>query len=380
MEITGYDKISQLEPLSDAWDRLAETGLYFVPSFSELRHELEVNRSEFRLLIAIDETQIIAMACFIFGSATKRYEIATRKLLSLPVRVVTLFGSCVLGNPDETVVRQFFHLIIQGPDFDLINIGEIFVDSPLYRAITHLPHGVIAWRTTRKNKIWWLIQLPRSFDEYIASLRETAKAHILRDCRKFDRANPHFRVLTSAEEVDIFLRDAEKVSRQTYQWNLGYGLRNDENTRQELIRLAKNGTLRCYIIYIQDKPCAFGWGQLSHRKFLFRQTGYDPQYRKLSPGSALIMRMIRDLIENTNCKVFDFLWGDEDGYKSRFGNTRLSCASMQAAKIVRPYPLFIASLDHALNLAKTLLGLFVERGPLKKRLRGTRRRHGIGTF
>ena len=119
------------------------------------------------------------------------------------------------------------------------------------------------------------------------------------------------------EEVDKFLEDAEKISRLTYQWKLGYGLCNDEATRQKFFRLAKNGTLRCYIIYLHGEPCAFGWGELCHRTFVWYQTGYNPKYYKLSPGTALLMRMIRDLIENTNCKVFDFLWGGEDGYKAK---------------------------------------------------------------
>ena len=176
------------------------------------------------------------------------------------------------------------------------------------------------------------------------------------------------------------MRDAEKISRLTYQWKFGEGVHNDENTRQELMRFAENGILRCYIVYLRGNPCAFGWGKLSYGKFSFRQTGYDPQYRKLSPGTALIIRMIRDLIENTNCKVFDFRWGGEDGYKSRLGNLSVRCASVRVAKIYRPYSLFIILLDQTLNLAKNLVGLIIERGPLRKQLRSARRRHGIETF
>jgi hypothetical protein len=78
---------------------------------------------------------------------------------------------------------------------------------------------------------------------------------------------------------------------------------------------------RCAVIFffVENKPCAFGWGELAYKRFVFQQTGYDPDYRKLSPGTALMMRMIRDLIEHTDCEVFDFLWGGDEGYKSRLG-------------------------------------------------------------
>jgi hypothetical protein len=286
----------------------------------------------------------------------------------------------VLGQPDEDVIRKFFRLIIEESGFDLINVGEIFVGAHLYKAINSLHHGVLAWSIARKMRYWWLIQLPRSFEEYIGSLPEKTRRHITRDCRKFEIAGPDFRVMHLPEEVEMFLRDAEKVSRLTYQWKLGYGLCNDEYTRQRLTRLAKNGTLRCYVFYLSGSPCAFGWGELSHRTFVFQVTGYDPQYRKLSPGTALIMRMVQDLIENTKCQVFDFMWGGDEGYKSRLGTVSFGCVPMQVAQIYRPYSLLIYVLDQMLNLSKKLIGLVVEHRSLKQRMRTALRRYGVGTF
>jgi hypothetical protein len=286
----------------------------------------------------------------------------------------------VLGEPSESLIRRFFHHAIEGSNFDVIDVEEIFIDSPLYKAVTSLGGPVIAWRASRKNRLWWFIRMPGSFDEYIAWLRKSARERIVRHCRSFERKNPDFRVMQRPEEVEFFLRDAEKISRLTYQWKFGEGVHNDENTRQELMRLAENGILRCYIVYLRGNPCAFGWGKLSYGKFSFRYTGYDPQYRKLSPGTALMMRMIRELIENTNCKVFDFRWGGEDGYKSRLGNFSVRCASLRVVKIYRPYSLLIILLDQTLNLAKNLVGLIIERGPLRKQLRSAQRRHGIETF
>ena len=380
MEIVCYNKYSDLDAIEDAWNQLGEQGLFFVPSFSELRYQLKASGAQFRLLAATDNSQIKAIACFTYGKATKYYGIASWKLFDLPMQKVSLFGSCVLGEPSESLVRRFFHHAIEGSNFDVIDVEEIFIDSPLYKAVTSLGGPVIAWRAMRKKRIWWFIRMPRSFDEYIAWLRESGRERIVRHWRSFERENPDFRVMQRPEEVEVFLRDAEKISRLAYQWKFGQGLHNDENTRREFMRLAENGILRCYIVYLRGNPCAFGWGKLSYGRFSFRYTGYDPQYRQLSPGTALMMRMIRDLIENTNCKVFDFRWGGEDGYKSRFGSFSVGCAWVRVAKIYRPYSLFIILLDQTLNLAKNLVGLIIERGPLGKQLRSARRRHGIETY
>ena len=379
MQIAAYSDCSKLDLIEEAWNRLGKQGLFFVPNFSKLRGNLEANGAEFRIVVAIDNSQIMAIACFIYVNGRQEYQIGRRKLFDLPVRVVHLFGSCVVGEPDEDITRQFFDLIIKEGNFDVISVGNIFVDSSLYKAITNLDSG-FAWKGTRKEKLWWLIRLPGSFDEYMASLNERTRLHLNRDFLKCAREGMEFRVITRPEEIDGFLRDAWKISQLTYQWNLNSGLRVDETVRPKLNQLAKHGILRGYISYVHGNPCAFGWGELTNSKFLFQQTGYNPQYRKLSPGTALIMTMIRDLIENTDCEVFDFKWGGNDGYKSRLGTVSISCVGMQVAQKYRPYPLLIAAVDQMLHLTKNLVGLVVESGPVKTRLRSVLRRYGIGTF
>ncbi len=380
MEIVSYTDCSELASLANAWERLSEHELRFVPSFLDLRRQLESDNAKFRFLVAIDHSQITAMACFVYVRTKKRYEIATKNLFRLPVRQLTLYGSSILGQPTEDVIRKFFRLIMEEADFDFINVGEILVDFPLYRAVTSLHRGVTAWRSTRKQRLWWLIRLPGSFDEYLASLPKRTRIHITRDCQKCGREGIDLRVMQRAEDVIQFLQDAETISRSTYQWKLGYGTRNDEATRQHLVQLAAIATLRCYILYLRGAPCAFGWGELSHRAFVFQETGYDPQYGRLSPGTNLIVGMIRDLIENADCRLFDFKWGGEDGYKARFGNASFGCVSMQVAPVYRPYSLLLIMLDHALNLFKNLVGSIVELGAIKPHLRAVMRRFGMGTF
>ena len=379
MEIVSYDTYSQLAPLEETWERLSERECQFIPSFAELLHQLNGGKTKFRLLAAIENAQITAIACFIYRNAKKEYELATRRLFRLAVKEVSLFGSCVLGQPNEALIREFFQIIIKEPDYDIINLHDIFIKSPLYKVVTNV-RGVIAAKAARKARYWWLIRLPRSFDEYIASLPANTRGHLARDCRKCEREGPVFRVMCSPDDVDDFLQDAERVSRSTYQWKLGYGVHNDTRTRELFIRTAKAGSLRSYMLYLDDTPVAFGWGRLSHRTFVFERTGYDPQYRKLSPGTTLIMRMARDLIENTNCEYFDFKWGGDDGYKSRLGNVKISCIPIELAPVYRPYSILVVGLDQVLSVSKKLVASVVDRPAIKQRLRTALRRYGVGTY
>jgi GNAT acetyltransferase-like protein len=376
MDIVSYDARSQLDALENVWEELSEQEVQFVPSFLELCGAVG---KKFQILVAIENKQAKAVACFVYRDTRKEYEIATRKLFSLPLKEVSLFGSCVLGQPDQPVIRRFLQLIIKEGGFDIINLGDIFTESSLYKAAGSL-RGVVAWTAARKKRQWWLTRLPRSFNEYIASLPASSRSHITRDCRKCEREVSAFRVMCNPAEIGIFLRDAESISRTSYQWELDYGVRNDERTQRQFSWLANNGILRSYILDVHGTPAAFGWGKLCHNTFVFVQTGYNPQFRKLSPGTALIMRMFQDLIENTDCEYFDFLWGGDDGYKARLGNIRMTCVPIQLAEIYRPYPMLILVLDQALNSIKKALGAILEHRVVKQRLRTLMRRYGIGTF
>jgi len=50
------------------------------------------------------------------------------------------------------------------------------------------------------------------------------------------------------------------------------------------------------------QPCAFAYGEWSGRVYLYQIPGYDPKYAKKSPGTALMLGIIRDLIENTDAR------------------------------------------------------------------------------
>jgi hypothetical protein len=378
MDIAAYDKLSDLDAIARRWDELSEEQLTFVPSFSDLQEQLRVTGRKFRLLVAARDLSIVSLACFIYRDGIKRFTIAERKLFDLPVKEVSLFGSCVIGLADESVIQKFFNVILKEGNFDLINVGEVVVGSPLYNAVTKLQAGAFVRRATRKKSVRWLIRMPTTFDDYMMSLRPTTRKAVIRDGRLFQKQNPEFHTIRHPAAVEKFLRDGESISRLTYQWNVGERLCNDEATRRRMIQLAERGQFRGYLVYVNGKPCAFAWGETNqHGVFSYHTPGFDPQYRKVSPGTATLMWVIRDLIENTNCKLFDFgMGGDDLGYKSRFGNVSLECVWLQVGLWHRPYSVLIALLDHALNGVKNLANAIVGRSEFWQRLRKSLRQYG----
>jgi hypothetical protein len=371
-----YKAISELDALGEPWDRLSAQEPRFFSSFSEFRYGLEASGSKFRILVAVDDSQVVGIACFIYRNTRKTYAVAERKLFDLPIKEVSLFGSCVLGQVDELIIEKIFKMIISESDFDLMSLGEIIIDTPLYKVVTKLRGGVIVGSVTREKSIRWLIKLPDSFDDYCRSLGPATRKKDVGRFKKIELQSVfEVRVIHRPDQVEKFLQDGEIISRLTYQWNLGTRLCNDEETQQRFVRLAKKGQLRCYIAYFKGQPCAFACGELSHRIYIYQNAAYDPKYINESPGTALMLWVIRDLINTTDCEVFDFGMGNYE-YKQRFGNTSLNCARLQIGRVYQPYSVFIVALDQILNLVKKLASSFVGRGKLLQRLKKATRQYG----
>jgi hypothetical protein len=376
--IRSCNSLDEIDALANVWERLRENETNFFPTFSETKNFLEENSIEFRVLVAELESHIIAIGCFLYGKTSKYFTVGERRLFSLPVRQTTLYGSAVLGTPDSCIIKEFLHRISKEWSFDLITLGEIKVGSPLHKAAMEIGGGLICTRVARKKALRWMINLPNSFDDYLNSLRSTTRSTILRKLRKFERMYDYeLKVIERLDQIEGFLRDAEAISRRTYQWNLGQQLRNDEPTRRRYRLLAELGQLRCYILYVNGEPCAFLRGQLSCSLYNYETPGFDPRFEKGSPGIVLLVWSIRDLIEKTDCKVFDFgQGGDDSDYKSKFGNICFEFESLQLTQFYRPYPLLLTLLQEGFSLTKNILSLALGNSIIRRKLKRLVRRYG----
>ena len=112
MDLVSYDKLSELVALDGDWDRLRDSEPVFIPDFAQVRERLQNSSDKFRFILARQNGETIAIACFVYGAMRKRFSIAERKLFTLPIKEVALYASCVLGQPDEAVIDAIFDRII----------------------------------------------------------------------------------------------------------------------------------------------------------------------------------------------------------------------------------------------------------------------------
>ena len=124
-ELVVLSRSDDLTKIADAWDRLRATEVLFFPDFKGLRFLLLEGGKDFRILALKDGDHILSLACFIYAHTIKRFTLGERKLFSLPIKEVSLFGSAILGNVNNDVFDKFLNVLQATFNFDFVYFGYI---------------------------------------------------------------------------------------------------------------------------------------------------------------------------------------------------------------------------------------------------------------
>jgi CelD/BcsL family acetyltransferase involved in cellulose biosynthesis len=116
---------------------------------------------------------------------------------------------------------------------------------------------------------------------------------------------------------------------------------------------AESGILRCHVLLAGEQPCAFSRGFIKGDMYYYDTPGFDPGFSKASPGTVLLLRVIEDLIVNTECRVLDFgIGGGNSGYKKILGNRCYEAVSLEVGRRWDPYARLLFGIQGAVNFTK----------------------------
>jgi Acetyltransferase (GNAT) domain len=220
----------------------------------------------------------------------------------------------------RTVILEFV-AALSHREADIALLRRIEVDSPLHRAVREVPpwfaRDHIALGETRR-----LLQLPESFEAFLASRSQNARGQIRnrenRVKKKYgDRLS--VKVFQSPDNIDEMYADINAVASEAYQRKLGVLFPNTEEDRNAVPFALERGWFRTYILYLDAEPAAYASGFLYNKTFHYSWLGYKPAYASDRFGTFLLGRIIEDLCGDDSVEVIDYGWGDAD-YKRRFSN------------------------------------------------------------
>ncbi|MBI2872341.1 MAG: GNAT family N-acetyltransferase [Chloroflexi bacterium] len=162
------------------------------------------------------------------------------------------------------------------------------------------------------------LELPPTWDQYLASLRKKDRHELRRKLRRLETAGPYRIVQGGADTLD---QDADNLLRlmETSREDKRRFLTMEraEFFRRSFAAMAQLDALRLFFLELNGEPVAavacFDYGG---RRFLYN-SGYDTRYSALSVGLLLKALCIKDAIER-GLGYFDFLRGEES-YKYHLG-------------------------------------------------------------
>ncbi len=316
------DRAEEMEALRDLWnahEAHPNNDLDYFLLISRSRAEV---RSPLVLALEADGELRGSLAARI-EDTRQHFQFGYLSCGSIGVRKLAFVTNGVLGDlacSDATLLLSKIRCCLSERRLDFAVLHNQHFDSVFAAEVPHRVPPLLRGHFGRERE-HWRMSLPASFDEFLARRKKKHRYWLNRLPRVLEKAFPgkvETKVFENTEHVEQFCQDADRVAALTYQRKLGAGFSDVGETRDHCLLLAARKALRGYILYVDEKPCAY-WFASAHRDNLFlHATGYDPALRKYEVGTILFLNLIRGAC-GAVLKRVDFGLGTAD-YKERFGD------------------------------------------------------------
>lgn len=223
----------------------------------------------------------------------------------------------------------------------------------------------------------YYVELKGSFEEYLQERFSAKTRHNLtRSVKKFAELSGgtvDFREYRKPAEMQTFHTTARGVSALTYQDRLLHaGLPDSSAFIEGLVEDAGRDNVRGYILYHENAAVAFAYCQGRGECLYYSVVGYDSAYAKWSPGTILLIMILKEAFAEGKYSIVDFGQG-ESQYKSMFSTANIVCADTYYFRWgVRNA--FYVTLHYVIDRFSYTLGRVLARYGLKQRVRHLLRR------
>jgi hypothetical protein len=248
----------------------------------------------------------------------------------------------------NAILGSIMNTLRQG-EADVAVFHQPAADSPLYQNALSMPSFFCRDYLAKPTAHHFMI-LQEKIEQVYLGLSSSHRKHLRSEAKKLQtdfQGRLRISSFGKPSELDEAIRDAEEIAKRTYQRELGFGFEPTQQSLDLLRFYAAKGWLTVYILYLDEIPCAFSIGTIADGLYCCDYLGFDPRFRKYSPGTFLLTKMFEDLCKAGIGKV-DFGSGG-GAYKERFGNLHLVEASVS---IFAP-----TSKGLALNAVRTSTGM-----------------------
>lgn len=213
-----------------------------------------------------------------------------------------------LGSRVPALVAAFASSLEPGTDLDFDSLPEEAAD-PVEEGLRSA--GIATTRD--RHEVAAVLELPTSFDDYLAGLSKKQRHEVRRKLRRFTEIAGEPRLVRESGS-DVVGAFAEMHRRATGD----KGTFMTAEMEAHFATLEKTAGAVIDVLYgAEGRPVAAAFGFEDDVTAYLYNSAYEPEFAEASPGIVLVAMAIADAIDRSKSR-FDFLKGDEV-YKFRLG-------------------------------------------------------------
>lgn len=235
----------------------------------------------------------------------------------------------LLKNQEEAILQEIIHCIIgHHEEWDLLELTDLPAASrqlPLLSAL--LPDHRRTCQTS--YTLCPYIDLSTTWDSIFSSFSPLLQNSIKRKIKKLGQSpEPHFVQLKDLEDCRHHFNNFLRINQLRL---TGKKIRSpflDQHFlafhRKILTKLCPLGMATLSFLKIGQQYIAGLYQLVYNQRHYYYQSGFDPDWQQLSPGTLLLHFCIKEA-HTQKMKEFDFLQGDEDYKKNWTPKQRINC-------------------------------------------------------
>lgn len=306
--------------LETEWDFLLEKSSFPQPFFTPTWYKVWLshfgNPPEVKVYsVREDNTQILGLGIFKEenGHGQKR-----RISLLGSLDVWDYRDFIIFAGKEKEFLENFINFFCESP-WDVLELNGISEFSPTFKNLFNIKQSKDLLLSKEVEEISLYIDLPASWEEFLANLKGKERHELRRKIRRLQREEDFsvetFRESASPlEEIEKFFALHRKSSKDKAEFMTP---RMESFFRDLAKEFHQRGWLDLAFLKIGRREAAAFFSFNFHDTYYLFNSGYDPEYGRLSPGIVLAAHSIQEAIKRGK-KRFNFLRGRED-YKYRLG-------------------------------------------------------------
>jgi CelD/BcsL family acetyltransferase involved in cellulose biosynthesis len=240
------------------------------------------------------------------------------------------------GRETEALVQLLEHLRTHEADWDEALLSSVNEDSKNLTLLLKLCEDFPLAASVVGRDEGCFLPLAHDFETLIASLGNKFQKNLRRDRRAVERGDATLRVVETVEEFDAAFDQFVELHQRLWR-SRGHGgiFESQKFTRfhRELApTLLRRGWLKLFTLSVAGETVAVLYAFNYNGKMHYYQSGFAHEARPVSSPGTLVQSYAIEEAFKAGLTEFDFLRGETDGYKARWGAQRRGFLRLRLAR------------------------------------------------